>query len=79
VYCIKGVTTTVDIPDSGTLREGFTSYGVRFYEVVTPTVLRVVHNFFNCPIVTGARLENQPTSGDCFGDHWEERLSLAEL
>jgi len=29
--------------------------------------------------MTGARLENQPTSSSCFGSHWDERLQYSEL
>ena len=29
--------------------------------------------------MTGARLENQPTSNDCFGSHWDEMLYYTEI
>ena len=41
---------------------------------------QVVRNHFNCQSLTGARLENRPTSTDsCTGSHWDERLFLSEL
>jgi hypothetical protein len=49
-------------------------------KIVTPMVLQVARNFFDCPTLNGAELENQPTSGDdCFGSHWEERLFNTEV
>ena len=49
------------------------------FEVITPTVRRIVQNQFNCPHATGAKLEHQPTSLDCFGSHWDERLFYTEI
>jgi hypothetical protein len=44
-------------------------------KIVTPTVLKMVRSYFGCETMTGAELENQPTSStDCFGSHWEERI-----
>ena len=40
---------------------------------------RVVRNHFNCQKMTGARLENQPTSDDCFGSHFDEMLYYTEI
>ena len=53
--------------------------GTNHYEVVTPTVQRIVRNHFNCANATGAKLENQPTSQDCFGSHWDERTYYTEI
>lgn len=53
--------------------------GQRYYEVTTPTVKRIVQNHFNCSTATGARLENQPTGGDCFGSHFDERLFFTDI
>ena len=39
---------------------------------------QVARNHFNCDSMNGIRLENQPTSDDCFGNHWEERLAWDE-
>lgn len=50
-----------------------------YYEVVTPTVAQVAKNHFNCPSLQGARLENQPTSEDCFGSHFDERTWFTEF
>ena len=67
------------LPNSNTLKEGRTNTGIRYFQVVTPTVRQVARNHFNCPIMEGMRLENQPTNDDCFGEHWEERLAWNEL
>jgi hypothetical protein len=49
------------------------------FEVITPTVQRIIRNHFNCANATGAKLENQPTSQDCFGSHFDERLYYTEI
>lgn len=54
------------------------NYDVLHYQITTPTVRQVVQNQFNCKHLKGARLENQPTSQDCFGSHWDERLFFTE-
>ena len=53
--------------------------GNRYFEIITPTVQRVVRNHFNCQKMKGARLENQPTSQDCFGSHFDEMLYYTEI
>ena len=50
-----------------------------YYEIVLPTVVQVSRNQFNCQDLNGVRLENQPTSEDCFGSHFDERTWYAEL
>ena len=50
-----------------------------FYEIVTPTVMQVARNHFNCQDLAGARLENQPTSADCIGSHFDERTWFTEF
>mmetsp|Transcript_13846 Transcript_13846/g.17598 ORF Transcript_13846/g.17598 Transcript_13846/m.17598 type:complete len:837 (+) Transcript_13846:124-2634(+) len=76
---IPGTTKEVWMPSDNTLRKSNTTNGVSYFEVVTPIVTQVVKNQFNCEEeVTGARLENQPTNGDCFGSHFEERFFLTE-
>jgi len=64
------------VPSQNTLKFGATYPGIRYFEVVTPTVRKVAQSHFNCDKLKGMRLENQPTSDDCFGDHWEERLTF---
>lgn len=43
-----------------------------FYELQLPRVAQISRNIFNCPTMTGARLENQPTGSGCFGSHLDE-------
>ncbi len=46
-----------------------------YYEVTLPTVRQVVRNQFNCGVLSGARLENQPTNpNSCMGAHFDERF-----
>lgn len=62
-----------------TLKVRKQSNGIIYYEVVTPTVRQVVRNQLDCPIMTGARLENQGHRDDCYGSHWEQRLHYSEM
>ncbi len=50
-----------------------------FYEITLPTVRQVARNQFNCQLLKGARLENQPTSTDCMGSHFDERTWFTEF
>ena len=77
--CITGERREEIAPPPDLLREGRTDGGARYFEVVTPTVARVAKNHFGCERAKGARLENQPSGGDCFGDHWEERVLWNEI
>jgi hypothetical protein len=81
VTCINGESQAfVGMPGPAVLQEGFHGEnGGRYFEVVTPTVRRVVQNHFNCRTMKGARLENQDTGSDCFGSHWDERLHYTEI
>jgi leishmanolysin-like peptidase len=81
VTCVDGSTRAyVGLPGPDVMREGRNEVtGVRYYEVVTPTVRRVVRNHFDCPSMTGARLENQQDTTDCFGSHWDEMLYYTEI
>ncbi len=72
VTCVDGGQQYRVVPSDTTIKPGFTSRGLRYFEMVTPTVKAMVRNHFNCQSMTGARLENQPTNnGNCFGSHWE--------
>jgi len=81
VTCVDGSSRTYfGLPGPDVLREGKNAVtGNRYYEVVTPTVRRVVRNHFDCPTMTGARLENQQGTTDCFGSHWDEMLYYTEI
>jgi len=50
-----------------------------YFELTLPTVKQVIQNQFNCDTLEGARLENQPTSDDCSGSHFDERFFFTEL
>ena len=79
VTCIDGQRREVYVLDEAVLQEKFSKFGVRFFEVTLPTVRQVVRNQFNCQTLTGAALENQPSSeADCFGSHFEERYFFTE-
>ena len=45
-----------------------------------PTVLQEVRDFFDCPSLEGAELENQEGNGcSIVGSHWEQRVFAGEL
>ncbi len=72
VTCVDGGEQLTVLPSADTIQPGFTQRGLRYYEVVTPTVRMLARNQFDCQVMHGARLENQPTNnGNCFGSHWE--------
>lgn len=73
VLCVNGNTESIVLPSNDTVRAGTTNKGVRYFEVVTPTVRNVVANQFDCESASGARLENQEFY-DCIGSHWEARI-----
>jgi leishmanolysin-like peptidase len=81
VLCAGGdIFTLYGEPDERVLGRGQDAItGEAFFEVRTPLVTQVVRNHFNCPSMTGARLENEDTSTDCFGSHWSERHYYSEL
>jgi hypothetical protein len=81
VTCNDGTTySNVVMPSNNTLRMVQSANGDdHAFEITLPTVTQVAKNQYDCPAVTGARLENQPTnSGDCFGSHFEERVNYDE-
>jgi len=78
VECVDGSIREVLKPSEKVMQQGKTSGGATYFEIVTPTVATVTRNQFDCQTLSGARLENQPTSFDCFGSHWDERLFLNE-
>lgn len=61
--------------------------GVRVAEVVTPSVLQVVRNQFDCQELMGAELESAESlpfdlleeGHGCIGDHWERRVFATDL
>jgi len=72
VVCINGETESIVVPAQNTVREGKTKTGVRYFEVVTPTVRNVIANQFDCESATGARLDNNEYY-NCIGSHWSSR------
>jgi hypothetical protein len=81
VQCVNGESQTIiGMPGPKVMQESrHETSGNRHFEVVTPTVRRVVQNHFNCDRMKGARLENQPTGSDCFGAHFDEMLYYTEI
>ena len=50
------------------------------HKMITPRVVDAVREFFDCPTLNGAELENQLTSAcDLQGSHWEQRIFNTEL
>jgi hypothetical protein len=62
----------VVVPAETTLRVSpAASRGPPHHELVTPTILAVVRNQFNCSDVVGGRLENFYYNEECYGDHFD--------
>lgn len=79
VTCVDGQQRSLVVPSENTLKFFIGSNGQRYAAIVTPKVLAVTRNQFDCQQMEGAPLENQPTgSQSCTGDHWEERLYYPE-
>ena len=77
--CVNGPKLNVYKPSCNTLKLRNDTDGMEYYEIVTPTVLQVVRNQFDCQFMTGARIENQPgVESNCFGSNWDQRLFLME-
>jgi len=49
-----------------------------YFQVTTPTVLQVVQNHFDCQRINGARLDNHPSSRDCFSSYFDERFNFGK-
>lgn len=69
VVCVNGGIQNITMPSQSTIREGVTKAGVRYFEVITPTVRNIIANQFNCENVTGARLDHNEYY-NCIGSHW---------
>ena len=79
---------TLPLPSQEILRFRNVRGGVRVAEIVTPSVVQVVRNQFDCQLLTGAELESSegnPLSSltlegaGCIGDHWERRLFSSDV
>jgi len=85
--CVNGQNDLeISLPCDNTVvyKEEAVTYGTEtvnrgFYEIVLPTVRQVARNQFKCQTLEGARLENQPTSTDCLGSHFDERTWFTEF
>jgi hypothetical protein len=69
VVCVNGEIQNITMPSQSTIMESVTKMGVRYFEVVTPTVRNVVANQFDCEDATGARLDHNEYY-NCIGSHW---------
>jgi Leishmanolysin len=79
-------TASVALPSEEVLNFRTVRGGVRVAEIVTPSVVQVVRNQFDCQLLSGAELESGeglPLSvlGEegCIGDHWERRIFSSDL
>jgi hypothetical protein len=78
---------TLPLPSEEILQFRNVRGGVRVAEIVTPSVLQVVRNQFDCQLLTGAELESSEGSplsltiegAGCIGDHWERRLFSSDV
>jgi len=90
--CPNGQTVTTSFPSTDTVRM-VTFNGQPQFRFVTPHVTTVSRNFFNCPTLAGARLDDPAVSGsvggdvsstggsasNCMGSHWNEREQYGEV
>jgi len=75
----NGTIKDLPMPSAKVLQKVSFPNGDSYYQVVTPTVVQVVRNQFQCQTLTGAPLENQPTNpSNCIEAHWEERFFATE-
>lgn len=79
VLCVDGTAQNIVFPSENTLQLGEKTNGGIYYDIVTPRVQQVIRNHYNCQSLYGARLENQPTSPSCSGNHFDERTLYNEL
>jgi leishmanolysin-like peptidase len=86
VTCLDGTIKSIYLPSTSTMMEGVTARGIKYYEIVTPTVRNIVANQFNCWTVPdaddddriiGARLDTN--DGNCIGSHWSTRYFGTEI
>ncbi|ETW05217.1 hypothetical protein H310_04204 [Aphanomyces invadans] len=68
--------SSIQMPSDTTI-QFFTERGHSVAKLVTPNVLSFVRNYFNCPTLNGAEIED--ADGACLGSHWEERIFEPEL
>ena len=78
VKCVDGSTKKKSLASDLTLQQRGNG-GSLYYEIVSPTVVEIAKNHFNCNNLSGARLENQPTRDSCTGSHWDERFFFTDL
>jgi Leishmanolysin len=80
VSCTSGVDQVLlGAPSTTILRKVVDDNGMPHFEIISPLVQRVVQNHFNCPTLMGARLEKAQGAGDCFGNHFDERMFYSDL
>jgi Leishmanolysin len=83
----NGTKRQIPLPSDEILKFRTARNGVRVAEIVTPSVVQVVRNHFDCQNLTGAELESgevlplnaNPGQITCLGDHWERRLFQNDL
>jgi len=78
ITCVDGSTRFGLIPSENTLQFFSDMNSQRYAAIVTPKVITVARNHFNCQSLMGVPLENQPQSSSCTGDQWEQRLFYPE-
>lgn len=78
VKCVDGSTKKKSLASDLTLQQKGND-GSLYYEIVSPTVVEIAKNHFNCDSLSGVRLENQPTRDSCTGSHWDERFFFTDL
>ena len=80
--CFDGSSKTVRAASSNTIVVATDANGIVTNTLVTPKVASVARDAFGCSTLTGARLENQPTTvgaSTCYGSHWDQRYFMNEM
>ena len=69
--CYDGVTYSNIMQVASSTLEVASERGTTVTRLVTPRVTAVARDVFGCSTLSGAELENQPTSAStCYGSHW---------
>jgi len=70
--CVDGTKASVDLPNILNAEISPFDKKKSVYELISPTVLQIVKNHFDCQTMSGVPLDNHDSSWSCFGSHWDK-------